>query len=320
MNPLESTEDYLLTLFETCEILGKSSRTVTRYVHKHVLHPRGVKSRQGTLEYRFSKSEVEALKQKQNELGQFGYYEQEQMRRAPEVTFANYNYTPSIKEQTPYAIPGISFPTAQNQNFVISPSVAKSQPVNEEVLAVTEKEKIDEPVLLENIKKGEPVSSPVVDSPMAQIHNDDEIVTLLKETTEMLRDQLRVKDNQIKNLDDKIGQLIERNRETNILLKGLQDKMVLLEKPKSDRSSQMDRADHSQPAEAVKSAQSRNESGAQPPVPLPKENKNNEPVRVKVSSISEDPNSDTVANSMSRSREDKSDDSAKKGLFGKIFG
>ena len=66
-------------------------------------------------------------------------------------------------------------------------------------------------------------------------HDNRQIITLLKETTEMLRGQLRVKDDQIKNLDEKIGQLIERNRETNILLKGLQDKMVLLEQPKDER-------------------------------------------------------------------------------------
>ena len=53
--------DYILTLFEVCEILNKSSRTISRYVHKNILHPVGVKSRQGTLEYRFSRDEVEDL-------------------------------------------------------------------------------------------------------------------------------------------------------------------------------------------------------------------------------------------------------------------
>jgi len=78
------------------------------------------------------------------------------------------------------------------------------------------------------------VRNDMPDNPAAPISDTEPIIKLLKETTEMLRDQLRVKDGQIKNLDEKIGQLIERNRETNILLKGLQDKMVLLEKPKAD--------------------------------------------------------------------------------------
>jgi hypothetical protein len=52
----------------------------------------------------------------------------------------------------------------------------------------------------------------------------------------MLRDQLYVKDEQIRSLNDKIDNLIERDRETNILLKGLQDKFLYLEKPKPESS------------------------------------------------------------------------------------
>jgi len=64
---------------------------------------------------------------------------------------------------------------------------------------------------------------------------DKEIITLLKATTEILRDQLQVKDDQIKSLNNKIDSLIERDRETNILLKGMQDKILRLERPQ-DRS------------------------------------------------------------------------------------
>jgi len=55
-------QDYTLTLFEACEYLNKSSRTISRYIRRGILHPLAQKSRQGTLEYRFSKSELEAVK------------------------------------------------------------------------------------------------------------------------------------------------------------------------------------------------------------------------------------------------------------------
>jgi len=67
-NPQESNQnqepedDYVLTLYEVCEMLGKSSRTITRYVQRHILHPRALKSCQGTLEYRFSKREIRQVR------------------------------------------------------------------------------------------------------------------------------------------------------------------------------------------------------------------------------------------------------------------
>jgi len=56
-----------------------------------------------------------------------------------------------------------------------------------------------------------------------------EVITLLKETTQVLRNQLNVKDKQIKSLGNKIDGLIERSRETNILIKGLTNKVLMLE-------------------------------------------------------------------------------------------
>ena len=61
------------------------------------------------------------------------------------------------------------------------------------------------------------------------IRQDSEVITLLKETTQTLRDQLTVKDKQIKSLGNKIDGLIERGRETNILIKGLTNKVLMLE-------------------------------------------------------------------------------------------
>jgi len=57
----------------------------------------------------------------------------------------------------------------------------------------------------------------------------NEVIILLKETTQVLRNQLAIKDKQIKSLSGKIDQLIERGRETNVLIKGLTNKVLMLE-------------------------------------------------------------------------------------------
>ena len=67
-----------------------------------------------------------------------------------------------------------------------------------------------------------------------QTGQDNEVITLLKETTGLLRNQLYIKDKQINSLGEKIDQLIERDRETNYILKSLQDKVFLLEQPKKE--------------------------------------------------------------------------------------
>jgi hypothetical protein len=61
---------------------------------------------------------------------------------------------------------------------------------------------------------------------------DNEIINLLKETTGLLKDQLAKKDEQIKDLGGKIDELIQRDRETNILIGQLQSKVLMLEQPK----------------------------------------------------------------------------------------
>jgi len=70
---------------------------------------------------------------------------------------------------------------------------------------------------------------------------DSEVITLLKETTQVLRGQLNVKDKQIKSLMGKVDQLIERGRETNILLGGLQNKVLMLESKDENRRDRQDK-------------------------------------------------------------------------------
>ena len=50
-----------LTFQEACRILGKSKRTVSRYIKAGKLNPERIKSQKG-FEYRFSQSEIESFK------------------------------------------------------------------------------------------------------------------------------------------------------------------------------------------------------------------------------------------------------------------
>ena len=54
--------DFNITLFEACELLNRSKKSISRYIRRGLLHPEKVKSQQGTLEYRFTKADIEAFK------------------------------------------------------------------------------------------------------------------------------------------------------------------------------------------------------------------------------------------------------------------
>src|SRR5918998_5423080 len=58
----------------------------------------------------------------------------------------------------------------------------------------------------------------------------DETIEVLKNQIKQRDEQLKQKDEQIRKKDDQINQFLERDRETNILLKGYQDR-YLLESP-----------------------------------------------------------------------------------------
>lgn len=330
-NSNQQAKDYILSLYEVCEILGKSSRTVSRYVHRNILHPVGIKSRQGTLEYRFSQAEIEAFKQREDEIRQFNYMTQLPNSRPGMATFAAVNYQQSQTMPRPaFTIPGISFPVAPSQ----APS---SQPAAPAQSYQKEPESVN--AAPDNTRHENVINDPA--SPAAshteitqeassilQDHSNEQIIVLLKETTEMLRDQLQVKDGQIKNLDEKIGQLIERNRETNILLKGLQDKMVLLEKPKNERKIQT----------RTESSVTPNEYAVPVSSPAPKVNEAvagqvkvkvaqdagdlEIPGNIQLKNGSDSQNRAAVKSSRSGQAENppRNDSQPAKGFFGKIFG
>ena len=151
------------------------------------MHPEKVKSQQGTLEYRFSKADIEAFK-------------------AQEALNA---------EQTRQDETGQ--PEQTGQSGQARQETLKTENIkNKEVLDETRQDKPEETRPDRTRETGQ----------------DSEVITLLKETTGLLKEQLTKKDEQIKDLGGKIDQLIERDRETNVLLKGLQDKVLMLEKPK----------------------------------------------------------------------------------------
>jgi hypothetical protein len=160
--------DFNITLFEACEFLNKSKKSISRYIRRGLLHPEKVKSQQGTLEYRFSKADIEAFKAQEA----LNAEQAEQTRQdQTEETGQSGQDTP---EQTGH---GRQDKTGQ----------------------------------------------------------ESEVITLLKETMGLLRDQLKTKDEQISSLGGKIDELIQRDRETNIILKGLQDKVFMLEQPKVEQ-------------------------------------------------------------------------------------
>jgi len=167
--------DFNITLFEACEFLNKSKKSISRYIRRGLLHPQKIKSKQGTLEYRFSKADLEAFK----------------LQEAQNKTRQDRQDTPKETRQS-------------GQDEPVEIKTAKIKDIKEETRQDTARE----------------------------TGQDGEVITLLKETTGLLKDQLAKKDGQIKDLGGKIDQLIERDRETNILIGQLQSKVLMLEQPK----------------------------------------------------------------------------------------
>lgn len=306
--------DYLMTLHEVCEALGKSSRTITRYVRQQILRPREVKSRQGTLEYRFSRREVHALRDTQKNRNPYLFDENGQPNPLPNYTqanFASYGGSPAVVPPQSFLVPGVAFPMGQNQyhqslpqNFY--PPVFPQEPAidfgQDFARGKRKKQKQEQKPLKDEAgidRGGEP-----------QIRANEQMISLLKETTEMLRGQLKTKDDQIKNLDDKIGQLIERNRETNILLKGLQDKIMLLEQPKP--KPEIRDKETIEPRAEEKSFQTKERQ------PADKQAAPMDEVVPRESQIA--PRHELPVPVPDQKNSKASDDPKKKGLFGKIFG
>lgn len=192
--------DFNITLFEACEILNKSKKTISRYIRQGRLNPQQVKSQRGTLEYRFSRADIEAFRADEtrqetqdtpDKTGQSGQTEPEpkktEFKRDKEETRRD---TPDRTEQT--------------------------DETGQKTYTADIKGKKEETGQTGQDKTGQ----------------GDGIINLLQDTVSLLKDQLTVKDKQIDNLSGKIDQLIERDRETNILIGQLQSKVLMLEIPR----------------------------------------------------------------------------------------
>ena len=152
------------------------------------MHPEKVKSQQGTLEYRFSKADIEAFKT-QEALNAEGTGQRGQTRRD----------------------------TLKGENRL---NKGENNQSRQDTTEQTGHERQD------------------------RTRQDGEVITLLKETTGLLKEQLVKKDEQIKDLGGKIDQLIERDRETNILIGQLQSKVLMLEKPKEPINGDAEETGH----------------------------------------------------------------------------
>jgi hypothetical protein len=175
--------DYNLTLFEACELLNRSKKSISRYIRRGLLHPQQIKSQQGTLEYRFSRADLEAFK----------------LQETQDKTRQETGDTPDETSQS-----------GQTEATPIKEAKTK------EIIEETRPDKAEQTSQDKTQETG----------------HDSEIINLLKETTGLLKEQLVKKDEQIKDLGGKIDQLIERDRETNILIGQLQSKVLILEKPR----------------------------------------------------------------------------------------
>jgi len=178
--------DFNITLFEACEILNKSKKTISRYIRQGRLNPQQVKSQRGTLEYRFSRADIEAFRA--DETRQAGQTE-------PEPKKTEFK---SDKDKTRRDTPDKTEQTDETGQKTYTADIkGKKEETGQD-------------------KTGQ----------------GDGIINLLQDTVSLLKDQLTVKDKQIDNLSGKIDQLIERDRETNILIGQLQSKVLMLERPK----------------------------------------------------------------------------------------
>ena len=181
--------DYNITLFEACELLNRSKKSISRYIRRGLLHPQKVKSQQGTLEYRFSQADIEAFKQKENETRQ----DRQDTPDRTDGTTEQENDSQLLKEKQEKVLDkSILDETGQERQD------GTEQTGQQENKETTETAKKTEKILdkAQTEQTGQPADQTGQDS--------KEVIKLLKETTGLLKDQLKVKDEQIKDLGGKI--------------------------------------------------------------------------------------------------------------------
>lgn len=220
--------NFNLTLFEACEYLNKSKKSISRYVRKGLLHPRRIKSQQGTLEYRFSKADLEAFKAQETDQSGQDTPQETSQDSTDETRPAEADKTrqETTKEKTPVTD---EQPTIRQKKQDRQDTPAEtSQDKKQEIAGISRNQDETSQDKAKETSQDQP----------PQTGQDSQVIELLKETTGMLREQLGKKDEQINSLSETVDQLIQRDRETNVLLKGLHDKILMLEPPKPEETGQ----------------------------------------------------------------------------------
>jgi hypothetical protein len=196
--------DFNITLFEACEILNKSKKTISRYIRQGRLNPQEVKSQRGTLEYRFSKADIEAFRA--DETGQ-------ETQDTPDKTGQSGQTEPEPKKT--------EFKSDKEQTRQDTPDrTERTDETGQKTYTADIKGKKEE-------------------TGQDKTGQDNGIINLLQDTVSLLKDQLTVKDRQIDNLSGKIDELIQRDRETNILIGQLQSKVLMLERPQETEKEEI---------------------------------------------------------------------------------
>jgi hypothetical protein len=201
---------HAITLFEACEKLNRSKKTLSRYIRKGLLHPKEVKSKQGTLEYRFSQADIDTFKERENERRQ----DRQDTGDGTEET----TYTPLPEQEADLPLREIKTEETRQD----TPDGTGQTGHNKEA----EAEKEEKPLSKTQIDE---TGHGRQDKTGRDGAGQDAVIELLKETTGILKEQLEKKDKQIEALND-------RQRETNIILNSLQSRLVLLEKPKEKKA------------------------------------------------------------------------------------
>ena len=123
--------EFNLKLPDVCKILGRSRRTVSRHIQNRNLHPQRIKSRQGTLEYRFSMNDLDQFKKDEKiffgKLKKLSLYQRLNAIHSwfvgddwkeKKVTIDNKEYTEKVKVDNPRVF--ISFPKHRIDEFEIT--------------------------------------------------------------------------------------------------------------------------------------------------------------------------------------------------------
>ena len=168
--------DFNITLFEACELLNRSKKSISRYVRRSLLHPQEIKSKQGTLEYRFSKADLEAFKAQETEETGQGRQDRAGQTGHFKVSFI------------------------ENKEDLDETRQDKGDKTGQERTPEKRHKKEKE---AENKGQTDQTGQDRADG----TGQGNEVIKLLKETTGFLREQLHTKDEQIKSLGGKIDGL-----------------------------------------------------------------------------------------------------------------